>query len=76
MEVLGLGVKAEPQPLAYATATAMPDLSHICDLHHSSRPYRILNPLSKTKDQTHILADTSWVLNPVSHNGNSPQSDS
>ena len=39
MEVLRLGVelKLELQPPAYATATAMAtlDLSHICDLHHS-----------------------------------------
>ena len=36
MEVPGLGVKLELQLLAYATATAMWDSSHICDLHHSS----------------------------------------
>ena len=35
MEAPRLGVKSEPQPLAYATATAMPDLSHICIWHHS-----------------------------------------
>ena len=29
------------------------------------------NPLSEAKDQTHVLMDTSQVLNPVSHNGNS-----
>ena len=33
MEVPRLGVKSELQPLAYATATGMPDLSRICDLH-------------------------------------------
>ena len=32
MEVPRLGVKLELQQLAYATATAMPDLSRICDL--------------------------------------------
>ena len=31
-----LGVESELPPLAYATATAMPDLSHICKLHHSA----------------------------------------
>ena len=36
MEVPTLGVESEMQLLAYATATVMPDLSHICDLHHSS----------------------------------------
>ena len=36
MEVPRLGVESELALLAYATATAMPDPSHICDLHHSS----------------------------------------
>ena len=26
----------------------------------------ILNPLSGTRDGTHVLVDTSWVLNPLS----------
>ena len=30
MEVPGLGAESELQLWAYATATAMPDLSHIC----------------------------------------------
>ena len=42
----------------------MPDLSHICNLHRSSWHHQILNPLSKNRDQTHILMETSWVLNP------------
>ena len=29
------------------------------------------NPLSKARDQTHILMGTTWVCNPSSHNGNS-----
>ena len=33
MEVPGLGVKSDLQLPAYATATATPDLSCICDLH-------------------------------------------
>ena len=56
---------------ATATATSMPDLSHICDLHCSSRQHWILNPLREARDQTHILRDTSWALNPVSHKRNS-----
>ena len=51
---------------ACATATAMPDPSCICSLHY------ILNPVSKTRDwRTHILMDTSQVLNSLSRNGNS-----
>ena len=30
-------VQLELQLLAYATSTAMPDLNHVCDLHHSSQ---------------------------------------
>ena len=37
---------------AYTRATAMQDPSHVCDLHHSSRQRRILNPLSKGRDRT------------------------
>ena len=35
MEVPRLGVLSELQLLAYARATATPDLSRVCDLHHS-----------------------------------------
>ena len=38
--------------LAYATATAIPNPSCMCDLHHSSRQRQILSPLSKARDQT------------------------
>ena len=48
-----LGVKLELQLLAYTIATAMSDPSCICDLHHSSGQHRILNPLSKARDQIH-----------------------
>ena len=54
-------VESELQLPAYATAMAMPDLSHICDLHHSSRQCRILNPLSEARDRTFILLDTSQI---------------
>ena len=36
MEVPRPAVELELQLLAYATATATADMSHICDLHHSS----------------------------------------
>ena len=63
MEVPRLETESELQLLAYATATAtaMPDPSCTFDLHHSSQHHQILNPLSKVRDQTHILMDTSWV---------------
>ena len=43
---------------AYTTATATPDLSHICDLHHSSQQRQILNPLKEARDRT----AASWFL--------------
>ena len=61
MEILRLGVKLELQLLAYATATAMPDLSRVCILHHSSQQCWIPDPLSKGSDQTNILMASSWL---------------
>ena len=58
MEVSGLGVELELKLLAYDTATAMRDLSHFCDLHHSLWQGQNLNPLSETRDQTQIFMDT------------------
>ena len=46
MEVPRLGVELELQLLACTIATAMPDPSYICNLHHSLQKYQILNPLS------------------------------
>ena len=45
----------------YTAATAMRDLSHVCNLHHSSQEHRILNTLRGAKDRTHILMDSSWA---------------
>ena len=59
MQVPRLGAEWELQLLAYATATWDP--SHVCDLHHSSQQRWILNPLSKARDQTCILMDTSQI---------------
>ena len=38
-----------------------PDPSHICNLCHSPRQHRILNPLSGARDRTSIFMDTSQV---------------
>ena len=51
-------IKLELQLPAYATATATPDGTRIHDLYRSLQQHQILNPLSKAKDQTHILMDT------------------
>ena len=50
LEVPRLGVQSELLLLAYATATATPDLSLFCDLPHSSQQCQILNPLSEARD--------------------------
>ena len=69
MEVSRLEVKSELKLLAYATATAAPDPSHICHLHHSLQQGGILNPVGQARDPTYILVDTGWVYNPLSHTG-------
>ena len=50
MEVPRLGDELDPQWPAYATATAMPDLNSVCNLHHSSQQRQSLNPLSEARD--------------------------
>ena len=55
MEVPRLGVQLELQPPAYTTATAMQNLSCVCDLHHSSLQRQILYPLSEARDRTRNL---------------------
>ena len=56
MEVPMLGVEWKLQPSANTTASAMPDLSSVCDLYHSLWQGWILNPLIRARDQT------SWIL--------------
>ena len=61
MEVPRLGVESELLLPVYIEATAKLDLRQICDLHCSSQQLRILNPLSRSRDRTHILMDTSQI---------------
>ena len=61
MDVPRLGVESKLQLPAYAMATATPDLSCICNLHHSSQQHRILDPLSRNRNQACVLMDTSRV---------------
>ena len=61
MEVPGLGVELEREPLAYTTATATWDLSHVYNLCCSSRQGQILNLLSEARDRTWVLMDASRV---------------
>ena len=61
MEVPRLEVKLELQLPAYTTATVMPNLSHVCNIHYSLWQREILNPLIKAGYQTCTLMDTSQV---------------
>ena len=64
IEVPRLGVQSELHLPAYITATAMPDLNHIYNLHHSSRQHWILNPLTERGqglNGTCVLMDVSWI---------------
>ena len=58
MEVPRPGVKWELQLSAYNTATAMPELSNICDLHRSLKQHKILKPLNEARDKPTF----SWIL--------------
>ena len=50
MAVPRLGVESELQLTVYTTATVTWDLSHVCDLHHSSWQRQIPDPLSEARD--------------------------
>ena len=71
MKIPRIRVILELQLPAYTTATAIPDPTHICDLHHSLQQCQILKSQSKARDQTCILVGTSQDINPLSHHGNS-----
>ena len=64
LEVPRLGVKLELQLLAYTTATATRDLSHICNLYRSSWQCQISDPLSEARDQTQIFMEEFplWLI--------------
>ena len=61
MEVPRLGVESQLQLAVYTTATATPDPSRVCDLHHSSWQRQTLNPLSEARDRIHVLVVPSQV---------------
>ena len=58
MEVSRLEFELELQPQVYTIATAMRDLSSVCDLHHSSQQCQILNHRAGPG----IEPKTSWIL--------------
>ena len=65
MEVPRLGVESDLQLPAYATAAAKQDPSHVCKPRLQPTPQLtamlILNPLSRARDRTHTLMDTSGI---------------
>ena len=61
MEVSRLGVESGLPLPAYTTAQATWDAGRVCDLHHGSQQRRIPDPLSKARDPTRNLMDTSWI---------------
>ena len=61
MKVHRLEVQSELQRLSYSTATAMPDPSHICDLHYSSWQCQIINTPSEARDRTCNLMVPTWI---------------
>ena len=61
IEVPRLGVESELLLLVYAGATATPDPSHVCDLHHRSQQCQILNALSEARDRIHNLMVPSQI---------------
>ena len=64
-------VESKLQLLTYSIATAMPYPSFICDLCCSLQQCQIINPPREARAQTHIVRDTSWVLNSPPWNSSS-----
>ena len=71
MEVPKLEVMLELLLPACARATAVQDLSLVCDLHPSSWQHQFLNPLIEARDRTCNLMVPSRILFPLCHDGNS-----
>ena len=69
MEVPSLGVKLELKPMLQPQPCRIQ--AALLTYAAAFQQCQILNPLSRARDRTCILFDTSWVLNPLSHNGNS-----
>ena len=61
MEVPRLGFESELHLLGYTAAIATWDLSHVCDLHHSSQQHWVLKPLRERRNQIHNLMVPSWI---------------
>ena len=61
MDVPRLGGRIRAAAASLGTASAMPDLSHVCDLHHSSWQCQTPDPLNEARDQTRILMDPSQI---------------
>ena len=61
MEVPKLKFELELQLLAYTTAAATKDPSHVCNPHHSSQQRQILKALSEARDRTCIFVDNSQM---------------
>ena len=61
-------------PVAYGSSWARDQIrAAAASPHHSSRQCWIPSPLNEARDQTCIARDTSWVCNPLCHNGNCPK---
>ena len=66
VEVHWLAARIRAAAEAYTTATATLDLrSHICDLCHSLWQRQVINPLSESRAQTHILPGRTLGIQPT-----------
>ena len=61
MEVPRLGVESELLLPATAAATAIQDLSCVCDLHHNLQQHQTANLRSKARDRTRNLRVPSRI---------------